>query len=96
VREAAGDRFDDLELHVNASLIDVADRPSEAEIERVTTRTGQTREQVLASPGTLLGSVNTIVETLQARRADFGVSYYVVQGRAMETFAPVVARLTET
>jgi probable F420-dependent oxidoreductase len=96
VREAAGDRFDDLELHVNASLVDVADRPSEADIERVTTRTGQTREQVLASPGTLVGSVDTIVETLQARREEYGVSYYVVQGRAMETFAPVVARLRET
>jgi probable F420-dependent oxidoreductase len=96
VREAAGERFDTLELHVNASLIDVADRPAEAEVERVMARTGQTREQVLASPGTLVGSVETVVETLQARREEFGVSYYVVQGRVMDLFARVVARLRET
>jgi len=93
VREAAGDRFDELQLHVNASLVQVADRPSETEIERVAARTRQTREQVLASPGTLVGPVEAVVETLLARREEFGVSYYVVQGRVMESFAPVIARL---
>jgi probable F420-dependent oxidoreductase len=96
VREAAGDRFDQLELHVNASLVEVADHPSDADIERVIARTGQTREQVLASPGTLVGSVDAIVETLLARRAKYGVSYYVVQGRVMDAFASVVARLRQT
>jgi probable F420-dependent oxidoreductase len=95
VREAAGDRFDHLELHVNASLVEVADHSSAAAIERVATRTGQTREQVIDSPGTLVGSVGTIVETLLARREEFGVSYYVVQGRVMDAFAPVIARLKE-
>jgi probable F420-dependent oxidoreductase len=95
VREAAGDRFDDLELHVNASLVEVADHPSEAEIQRVAARTGQTREQVLASPGSLVGSLDTIEETLLARREEFGVSYYVVQGRVIDVFAPVVARMKE-
>jgi len=93
VREAAGDRFDELQLHVNASLVQVADQPSETEIERVAARTRQTREQVLASPGTLVGPVEAVVETLLARREEFGVSYYVVQGRVMESFAPVIARL---
>jgi len=95
VREAARDRFDHLELHVNASLVQVTDHPSDAEIERVATRTGQTRAQVLASPGTLIGSVDTIEETLLARREEFGVSYYVVQGRVMDDFARVVARMKE-
>jgi probable F420-dependent oxidoreductase len=95
VREAAGERFDDLELHVNASLVQVSDHPSEADIERVATRTRQTHAQVLASPGTLIGPVDAVVETLLARREEFGVSYYVVQGRVMDAFAPVVARLKE-
>ena len=82
-----------LSPHINASLVQVADHPSEAEIERVATRTRQTHAQVLDSPGTLVGSVDTITETLLARRAEFGVSYYVVHGRVMESFAPVVARL---
>lgn len=93
VREAAGDRFDDLELHVNASLVQVSEHPAESEIQRVAARTGQTWDQVLASPGTLIGTPAAIVETLLARREEFGVSYYVVQGRAMEAFAPVIARL---
>ncbi|MBV9583008.1 MAG: TIGR03621 family F420-dependent LLM class oxidoreductase, partial [Chloroflexi bacterium] len=58
VREAAAERFDNLELHVNASLVQVTDQPSETEIQRVMDRTGQTRAQVLASPGTLVGSVD--------------------------------------
>jgi probable F420-dependent oxidoreductase len=95
VREAAGDRFDALELHVNASLVEVSDSPSEAEIQRVATRTGQTREQVLASPGSLVGSLDAIEETLLARREEFGVSYYVVQGRVIDAFARVVARMKE-
>jgi len=93
VREAAGERFDDLELHVNASLIQVTEHPSEAEIDRVATRTGQTHAQVLGSPGSLVGSVEAIVETLLARREAYGVSYYVVQGRVMEAFGPVIARM---
>jgi probable F420-dependent oxidoreductase len=93
VRAAAGDRFEDLELHVNVSLVQVTDHPSEAEVSRVAMRTGQTPDQVLASPGSLVGSVDTIVETLLARRAEFGVTYYVVQGRVMDSFAPVIARL---
>jgi probable F420-dependent oxidoreductase len=95
VREGAGERFEDLELHVNASLVQVTEHPSEAEIDRVATRTGQTRAQVLASPGSLVGSVEAIVETLLARREAYGVSYYVVQGRVMEAFGPVIARMKE-
>jgi probable F420-dependent oxidoreductase len=95
VREAAGERFDELELHVNASLVQVTDHPSEAEIDRVATRTGQTHAQVLASPGSLVGSVETIVQTLLARREAYGLSYYVVQGRVMEALGPVIARMKE-
>ena len=40
-----------------------------------------TPEQVLESPGTLVGSVDAIVEQLLARRELHGVSYYVIQGR---------------
>jgi probable F420-dependent oxidoreductase len=93
VREAAGARFDDLELHVNASLVEVSDNPDESAIERVMARTRRTRQQVLESPGTLVGGVPAIVETLHARREQYGISYYVVRARAMDAFAPVVARL---
>ena len=48
----------------------------------------------IRTDGTLIGSVDGIVEQLQRRYERYGVNYYVVQGRAMEQFASVVARLT--
>ena len=89
VREAAGDRFDDLELHVNASLVEVTDAPVGGCIDQMAARTGQSPAQVLDSPGTLVGSVEAIVEQLHARREQYGVSYYVVHARFMDAFAPV-------
>jgi probable F420-dependent oxidoreductase len=93
VREAAGDRFDDLELHVNASNVEVTDARDSA-IDEIARRTGQAPTQVLDSPGTLVGSVEAILETLDARREQYGVSYYVINARAMDAFAAVVARAT--
>ena len=40
-----------------------------------------------------MGSVDEMVEDLEARRDRWGFSYHVVQQDAMETIAPVVARL---
>jgi hypothetical protein len=40
--------------------------------------------------------VEQIVEDLQRRRECWGISYYVVFERDMDTFAPVVARLAGT
>jgi len=92
VREAAGPRFDDLELHVNAAVVAVGDN-RRATVEEAATRTGRTPAEVLASPGTLAGSVEAIVEQLHARREQYGVSYYVVHARVMDAFAAVIARV---
>lgn len=39
----------------------------------------------------LIGTVEQIVEGLQARREIYGISYVIVFARSMESFAPVVA-----
>jgi hypothetical protein len=96
VREAAGPRFEELEMHVNASVVHVGDGDASSAVERVAARTGRTTEEVWNSPATLVGSVEAIIDRLLERRESFGVSYYVVQGRAMEAFAPVVARLAKS
>ena len=95
VREAAGERFDALELHVNAGVVAIGSSPSDVlpALEAAATRMGTRVDAVRASPGALVGSVDDVVEKLQAQRAEYGVSYYVVQTRFMRTFAPVVARL---
>jgi hypothetical protein len=41
----------------------------------------------------LIGSVNQIIEDLQARRERWGISYFTVFEPYMEAFAPVVAQL---
>jgi hypothetical protein len=94
VREAAGPRLSEIELHVNVGLVHVGDGTEGATaIEQRAARTGQPPAEVAASPGTLVGSVDAIVERLHALREQHGVSYYVVPGRAMAAFAPVIARL---
>ena len=57
-------------------------------------------DEVLASPRFLIGTVDEIVEQLQARREHYGISYVTIlqfPGFAdLETFSPVVARLAGT
>lgn len=51
-------------------------------------------EQVLESPATLIGTVDEICERLESRRARWGINYVTLQGfDAVESFAPVIARL---
>jgi probable F420-dependent oxidoreductase len=103
VREAAGERFDELELSVFVGFLAVADEPRRAaeQILEAWRLTGKLSvDQLLETPQALVGSVEQIVETLLARRERFGISYIVVRDSdagspvsIMETFAPIVARL---
>lgn len=92
VRAAAGDRFDQLELNVFSARVEVTDtRDSAAAALADHFRT--TRDEVLRSASFLIGSVDSIVETLEQRRAELGISYVIVFDRVMDAFAPVVAKL---
>jgi probable F420-dependent oxidoreductase len=92
VREAAGDRFEDLELNclVLATLV-TDDRQGTAAM--MGQMFGLDAAGALEVPHALIGTVDEIVETIEARRDRWGFSYWVVQGDAMDAFAPVVARL---
>ena len=92
VREAAGDRFDQLELHCNTAFCLVgADRMATAEA--MAPGLGITPEEALAVPVAMVGSVEEICASLEQRREEFGFSYWGVPGDSCEAFAPVVARL---
>ena len=54
---------------------------------------GFSEAEMLTHPHALFGSVDTVTEALQRRRADYGISYVTVPEDAMVAFAPVVARL---
>jgi probable F420-dependent oxidoreductase len=92
VRDAAGERFGELELNAVIQRVVVTDDPRSAAV-AIAAEFELTLEQTLSSPYLLLGSLESIVEQLQERRERFGLSYFVVFEPALEDFAPVVARL---
>jgi probable F420-dependent oxidoreductase len=92
VREAAGERFRHLELSMLFWGVAVADDRRLGAEALAGTRM-LTAEQILDSPYFLIGSVDAIVERLQALRELYGFSYFKVFPEAVEAFAPVVARL---
>ena len=98
IREAAGDRFERIELEVGAYFVVVGEN-SEANreaVEVIATRTGLSVESVLGLPHTLVGSVAEICEALQRRRDRFGFSYITVGSGHIDQFAPVVEALSGT
>jgi probable F420-dependent oxidoreductase len=94
VREAAADRFDSIELQIVAFATRVV--PSRRAAVRTATMLGLPGEDALELPIVLLGDVDELCERLLARRERWGFSNIVVPGEAMESFAPVVARLAGT
>ena len=97
VREAAGGRIADLELHWLVPYFAVTDDPEGAAreiIEGFGVADAVSPEAILASPQALVGSAETIVELIQRRREEYGVSYLSVFVPAMEAFAPIATQLT--
>ncbi len=92
IREAAGDRFADLELNIN--LMAVGDRVPRWIAGRLGLSASDLAER--GSVAALLGSTDQMCEQLVARRARFGFSYVLVADEFLDLFAPVVARLAGT
>jgi probable F420-dependent oxidoreductase len=95
VREAAGDRFDDVELSHTAYLTIVTD-DREAVAAGLGSGFGLDAGQMLAMPNFAIGTVTQIADELERRRDELGFSYVVVGGECYEAMAPVVARLAGT
>ena len=93
IRDAAGDRFSDLELQILTFFVTITD-DRQAAIDGLAGMMGVTSEQVAETPVALIGSVDEIIATLQHRRERFGFNYIVVHEAEMVAFAPVVAALS--
>ncbi|HEY7342669.1 MAG TPA: TIGR03621 family F420-dependent LLM class oxidoreductase [Ktedonobacterales bacterium] len=94
LREVAGERFAAVELNYGFRTVIVTDDRQQAAEQRARTRgRGETAEAILADPYLLIGTVEQMVETLQRRREQFGISYLQVFFQDIDSFAPVVARL---
>ncbi len=92
IREAAGDRFDDLELEIAAYFVAV-DGATGTTAGTLGERLGLSRAELEEFPHALTGSVDQICETLIRRRQEYGLSYITVGSAVADAFAPVVERL---
>jgi probable F420-dependent oxidoreductase len=95
VRAAAGDRLDEIELHLNVAAVaaDVASIP-----DWLSRMVGDDPRAMAAAGGIafLTGSPERIADLLCRRREEFDVSYIGVSGLFMEQFAPVIDVLRGT
>ena len=93
VREAAGERLADLEFQVLTFAVQITEH-AEQFIEDAAPLFELSPDEVAETPLALVGTVNQICEQLEARREEFGFSYWVVHRENLEDFAPVVAAMT--
>jgi probable F420-dependent oxidoreductase len=106
IRDAAGARFDDIELGALLLKVTITDDPVRALdnfIERFAPaagsgRTGDlTRQELLASPVVAIGSLEQVCDKLRETRDRFGFSYFACPlDASMESLAPVIDRLAGT
>jgi probable F420-dependent oxidoreductase len=92
IRDAAGERFEKLELGawtLQASVTGDRDLVAQA----FSPRMGMDAADLLEIPHVLIGSVDQIVEDLEKRRERYGFSHVIIPGGAAEDLAPVVERL---
>lgn len=91
IREAAGDRWAQLEINIALWQVDPDFR----------TRTGPppprargiSEEELLLSPHYLVGDTEEMVDTLLARRERWGASYITLPADTLDILEPVIARL---
>ncbi len=92
VRDAAGDRFDDLVIQTRIHLAAIsADRDTTAEA--LAPAFGLTPDEAKQSPHALVGTVDHIVEQCEQRRERWGISSVGIGAESIEEMAPVVERL---
>jgi probable F420-dependent oxidoreductase len=98
VKEAAGDRYGDLEINLLQFAAIITD-DREGTAEAMAPLFGLPVEELHTYPHACIGSVEEITESLEARRDRWDASYIVFQGfdgTSMEAMAPVVAKLRGT
>jgi probable F420-dependent oxidoreductase len=95
LREAAGERLSAIELHHGMYPVIITENRQHAAEQYARERSswGVTAEQLLDNPYMFIGTVEYLVETLERRREQYGISYLTVLFQDIDVFAPVVARL---
>jgi probable F420-dependent oxidoreductase len=95
LREAAGSRFDDLEIQSFVGFTNFTDDRA-ALAEMMAGAFGVSPDEALETPVVLAGTLEQMIDDVQARRERWLMSYVVVGVDVMEQFAPAVAKLAGT
>ena len=95
VRQAAGDRLDDLEFQLQVFVTVVTDDPQSV-AEKLSGTFGLPPEVILAAPFYQVGTVEQITEDIQAIRERWGINYILFQNDGLVPMGPVVAKLSGT
>ena len=93
VQEGAESRFKELEIEIGAYFTVVTDS-SQKTLDSFSHSLGIDSETLDKHPHALIGSVEQIIEKIEERRTQYGISYITVGAKVMDDFAPVVDRLT--
>jgi probable F420-dependent oxidoreductase len=92
IREAAGDRFERLEINVWLASAGLAGSGNSL-LGSAAAATMGAATAVYGSPYVLYGTLGSVREKLQRRREELGISYYTLPSRSMESMAPLVEAL---
>ena len=95
IKEAAGDRYDDLELGVFADNAAVTNNRAEG-VAKYAASMNTTPEMVEEMAATLIGTHDEIVNAIQRHRELYDITYRIVPHYLLDDIAPVVKRLAGT
>jgi probable F420-dependent oxidoreductase len=98
LRAAAGERWAQLEVNALIQVFEVTDRAADRFEQFGNDFEMGSAEEAANSPHLLIGSMDQIVETMQARRERWGISYYTLRPRyldvdVMDDLGKLIARL---
>jgi len=95
VKEAAGGRFDDIELNSLIGFVMVTD-DARGLASQMAPAFGLDPGEALHVPLALVGTLDQMAEELEWRRAEYGISYWSIESDAWEILAPLVSKLAGT
>lgn len=95
IREAAGARYDEIEISVSSLQVQITDNPEPA-MQRLQEHMHIGREALLKMPHTLIGDAGAVEERILEHRDRFDISYRIIPGDRIDEFAPIVGRLAGT
>ncbi len=93
VRQEAGERFAEIELHLQFAVVVVTDEPADV-VEAAAEMYVLTPDEVRASPYIQIGPLSQITENVLAIRERWGITSLLIPGTATLDLAPMVAELS--